>query len=84
MKTYQKQRKQGTVETIAGNPEDRISAIRAIVDKKQYAKIDGTMIDLFSASLIVQIYDKLNEENKLKFASFPAGKMGQIAYKLIK
>jgi hypothetical protein len=84
MTTYTKTRKQGTIETVTDDPTDRINAIRSIVDKKQYAKIDGTMIDLFSASLIVQIYDKLNDENKAKFASFPAGKMGQIAYKLIK
>jgi hypothetical protein len=84
MKTYRKQRKQGTIETIAGNPEDRISAIRAILEKKQYAKVDGTMIDLFSASVILKVYDNLNEENKAKFSSFTAGKMAIIAYKLIK
>lgn len=84
MGTYTKTRKQGTVETVAGTPEDRINAIRSIVENKQYAKIDGTMIDLFTASLIVQIYDALNAENKIKFASFKAGKMGELAYKLAK
>ena len=82
-KTYKKTRKQGTVETYAGDSQDRINAIRAIVDNSQYAKVDGTMIDLFSASIIVKIYDNLNEQNQAKFASFPAGKMGEIAYKLI-
>ena len=76
--------KQGTVETVAGSPGDRIQAIRNIVTQKQYAKIDGTMIDLFTASLIVQIYDALKPENQIKFASFKAGKMGEMAYKLAK
>jgi len=82
MGTYTKTRKQGTIEAVTSNPEDRIQAIRNIVDQKQYAKIDGSMIDLFTASLIIQIYDALNDENKIKFASFKAGKMGELAYKL--
>ncbi len=82
--TYQRTREHGTVETVAGNPQDRIAAIRRIVDEKQYAKVDGQMIDLFTASHIVQVYDALSEANRAKFASFTAPKMGMIAYKLTK
>jgi hypothetical protein len=42
----------------------------------------GTMIDLFTASAIVQVYDALNDANKGKFASLPAGRMGIVAFKL--
>jgi hypothetical protein len=84
MKTITRTREQGTQETICGNPEDRIEAFRRIVRNHQYEKIDGTMIDGFTASVVVQVYDALNETNKAKFASMPAGRMGIVAYKLNK
>ena len=65
------------------SPEERIQAIRAIVDSQQFATIDGAVIDLYSASLIVQIYDNLNPINQAKFASYKAPQMGIIAYQLI-
>ena len=83
METYTRTRKEGTQETIAGNPADRIAAIKRIVTNCQYEKVDGTMIDLYSASVISQVYDALSDDNKLKFASMPAGKMGIIAFKLV-
>lgn len=84
MQTYRKTRQHGTQETIAGNPQDRIEAIRTIVTEGQYAKVDGTMIDGYSASAILKVYDNLNDENKARFASLPAGKMGILAWELIK
>jgi len=77
-------RQRGTRQTVPTTPEERIDAIRAIVTAGQYAKVDGIMVDLFSASAIVAVYDALNEENRLKFASLPAGKMGLIAFRLVK
>lgn len=81
---YSRVREQGTVETVTSDPGVRIQAIRDIVTKKQYAKVDGIMIDLFSASLIIQVYDNLNDDNRKRFASFPAYRMAEIAYKLMK
>lgn len=77
-------RQRGTRVTMAATPDERIAAIRRIVEEKQYAKVDGTMVDLFTASAIVTVYDALNPANKIKFASFPAGQMGLIAFKLLK
>ncbi|HDY85878.1 hypothetical protein LCGC14_1774630, partial [marine sediment metagenome] len=77
MKTYRRVRQHGTLETIAGNGKDRINAIRTVVHESQFAKIDGVMMDLFTASLICQIYDVLSNENKKKFASYPAPNMAQ-------
>jgi hypothetical protein len=84
MYTYTRKREQGTIETIAGNPQDRINAIKSVVDNKSYAKIDGTMIDLTTAHVIMTVYNAINDTNKAKFANMPAGKMGTIAYGLIK
>ena len=83
MKTYTRTREHETQETIAGNSADRINAIRRVVANKQYEKIDGCMIDLFTANIIVQVYDALSDKNKAKFAAVPAPKMGIIALKLV-
>ena len=84
METYTRTREHGTQETIAGNPTDRISAIRRIVANCQYEKIDGCMIDLFTASAICKVYDALNDQNKAKFSQLKAGPMGLLALKLLK
>ena len=65
------------------NPQERIDAIREIVTSKTFAKVDGCMIDLFSASAIVKVYDAINDSNKAKFASAPAPAMADIAFKLL-
>jgi hypothetical protein len=39
-------------------------------------------VDLFSASAIVQVYDAINEENKVKYGRLPLPKMASIAFKL--
>ena len=77
-------REHGTIVTSPGTREERIGAIRQIVERHQYAKVDGTMIDLFSASAIVKIYNALNEQNRERFASLPASKMALLAFKLLK
>ena len=42
-------REQGTIVTLPKSKTERIVAIRQIVAEKQYAKVDGCMIDLYSA-----------------------------------
>jgi hypothetical protein len=76
-------RQHGTRVTATGTPAARMAALRQIVAESQYAKIDGTMVDLYTASAIVQIYDALNEANRAKFASFPVGMMAKVAFKLM-
>lgn len=41
--------------------------IRRIVDNKQYEKINGQEVDLWTANIMVQVLDKLNDKNKQKF-----------------
>ena len=83
MNTYQRVREHGTVDTMPGNGEDRIAAIRQIVAEKQYAKVDGVMVDLFSASAIVKVYDALSADNQAKYRAMNAPKMATVAFKLI-
>ena len=57
-------------QTVRGND--------SIVAEHQYAKIDGVMVDGYSASAIVQVYDALNAENQTRYAAFPVGRMAAI------
>jgi hypothetical protein len=77
-------RKHGTRETTSPTPDERVAAFRKIVAEKQYAKIDGVMVDLFSASAVVQVYDALNPDNQKKYAAMPASKMAAVAFQLMK
>lgn len=76
-------REQGTHVTNPKNGAERIEALRQIVNDKQYAKIDGIMVDLFSASAILNIYDNLNETNQDKYKELPAYRMADIAFKIM-
>lgn len=77
-------RKHGTEVTTPDSGAERIAAIRRIVERQQYAKVDGCMIDLFSASAVVAVYDRLNSENQAKFCAMTAPKMAAVAFKLVK
>ena len=76
-------REQGTNVTKPTNGLERIAAVRDIVAQSQYAKVDGIMLDLFSASAIVTVYDALNETNQAKYREFPVSKMASIAFKFV-
>jgi hypothetical protein len=77
-------RKHGTIVTVSQTTDEKISAIREIVTNKQYAKIDGVMVDLFSASAIITVYDHIDGPNREMFAKMPIAKMAAIAFKVIK
>lgn len=61
----------------------RIEAIRNVLTNG-YAKIDGIMMDSFSASAITQVYDALNDANKAKYRNLSPSRMAAIAYKYVK
>jgi len=80
-----RKRTEGTNVTMSnGDTAIKISAMRDIIANHQYAKIDGLMVDGYSASAIIQVYDALNGENREKFSSLPITKMADIAFKLCK
>lgn len=76
-------RKQGTRVTNSMSPSERILAIRRVVAEGQYAKVDGCMIDLFTAGAIVRVFDSISIEHQLKFSSKKAAEMGIIAFRVI-
>jgi hypothetical protein len=77
-------RAHGTRVTTTKSGAEIIEACRSIVARKQYAKINGAMVDLFSASVIVRVHDALNEANRAKFLALPVQRMAQISFQLLK
>jgi hypothetical protein len=79
-----RKRLQGTVVTVMADGNEIIAACRAILAQKQYGKINGQMVDSFSASAIVKIYDAISDANKAKFLNLSIARMAQIAFSLLK
>jgi hypothetical protein len=61
-----------------------IDQMRQIVKEKTARKIQGKMVDLWTASHVVQVYDALNPENQKKLESLPLLKMVDMVWKLVK
>jgi hypothetical protein len=74
----------GTQITQPKDGPERINAIRQIVKQHQYAKVDGVMVDGFTASGIIQVYDALNEEQKARYRNFHVSEMADIMWKVSK
>ena len=55
------------------NPKE--AALRQIVADKERGKVEGTMVDLFTASAIVSVLDAVNETNKEKVQSLELSKI---------
>lgn len=45
----------------------RIGALRAIVRDHSAARVDGYIVDAFTASMLVKVYDALSPENRERF-----------------
>lgn len=80
----QRTRQRGTKVYRTTTGAERIAACREIVAARQYAKVDGTMVDLFTASAIVTVHDALNEKNQATYSAMPIDRMGLIAFRLLK
>jgi len=55
-----------------------IEECRAIVRECQYRKINEVMVDGWSASIIVQVYDAISDTNKAKLEQMPVSKAARI------
>ena len=54
-----------------------------IVKTKGAKKVGGSMVDLFTASMIQKVYDKVNDANKKKMEKAPVQVLVQIAQKVM-
>jgi acyl-CoA synthetase (NDP forming) len=58
--------------------------MRDIVAKKSAKKINGVMVDMFTASAVVKVYDAINDTNKAKMDKMTVPAMANVAFKLMK
>lgn len=49
-----------------------------------YAKVNEVLVDSFTASAIVGVYDRVNDKNKAKMVEFPVGYVAELCFKLLK
>jgi hypothetical protein len=49
-----------------------IESLRTIVAARQHAKIDGVLIDLWSASVTILIWDQLKEDKRQRLLTLPS------------
>ena len=64
--------------------ESVIDVARRIVQNGQYEKYKGMMLDTFTASAIIKVYDAVNDSNKKKLDSLKLPKLVNIVWKLLK
>jgi len=60
-----------------------LTAARRIVEAETADMVDGTLLDLFSASAMVQVHDALSPTNQARFAAMSVTKAHEVAFKLI-
>ena len=61
-----------------------IKTIGSIIGKKQAQKIDGVLVDMQTANVIMKVWNALNPSNRKKFENLPIRKMANVAWKLMK
>ena len=61
-----------------------IPQLEKIVQDKQHAKIKGKIVDLFTAGMIMKIYNAVNDSNKKRMDALPLEKLVNLAYKMMK
>lgn len=54
----------------------------AVIATCQAAKVDGMLLDLFSAQVMVQIASMLNDTNREHFEALPLARAHALAFKL--
>lgn len=62
---------------------DRIGQLRQIVESGTMGKVEGQKVDTFSASAMVQIYDKLDEGNRAKYIALPWPQFTRMTWALV-
>ena len=71
------------LETTITEGKNLMPAIQKIVDDKGAAKVGGVMLDMFTASMITTVYDKVNDQNKKKMEGSNIQTLVHIAHKVM-
>lgn len=71
------------LETTITEGKNLMPAIQKIVDDKGAAKVGGVMLDMFTASMILTVYDKVNDQNKGRMEKSNIQTLVHIAHKVM-
>lgn len=63
--------------------DERINRIRAILSSKTAKKMEGVLVDTFTASAIISVYDALSPQKQIEFSSMSVRKMSAVAWKAV-
>lgn len=74
----------GILEKTTTEEDYRIVACRRIVANSQYEKIDGVLMDLFTASAVIKVYDTICDQNKELFLSVRLDEMVAMTWAVLK
>ena len=83
-KGYTKKIDESQAVTEAEKEGKRITALRNILKGHTAGKIDGKIVDAFTAAGLVKLYDKLDEKNHPKFERLPLIKLVEFMWKQVK
>ena len=76
---YEKDKKESVNETW----NQLRTNLMSIVKRKQHQKIDGVLVDMQTANVILKVWDALNSSNRKKFEKLSVKKMANVAWKLV-
>ena len=71
-------------ESVNEAKESSIDVVKRIVKNKQAEKIDGVLVDMQTANLILKVWDAINTSNRKKFEKLSIKKMADVAWKLVR
>ena len=71
---------QGLTEGL--NTPTPFQIVQDVYKNKQHQKIDGVVMDLFTASALVNAYDKISDANKKKMENADIAMLGKMASKI--
>ena len=71
-------------ESVSEAKESSIDVAKRIVKNKQAEKIDGVLVDVQTANVILKVWDALNSSNRKKFEKLSIKRMADVAWKLMK
>ena len=83
-KEYKKKVKENQDVTEAEKEGKRITALRNILKGHTAGKIDGQIVDAFTAGGLVKLYDQLDKKNHPKFERLPLPKLVDFMWKQVR
>lgn len=63
---------------------DRITALRQIVADRQYAKVEGVLVDAFTATAILACHDAGSANTQQIIATAPLVKVAELSLRLVR